>query len=256
MSVKQLLSVFLSPHHYDTTQHLIKEKVITLNIVMIIMGIVLLLFSIFRFLEHNYIQFSVDSLLFSFIVLSYFLLYKNMNLILYILRFLIFFAIVTSMILIIYSPEVDTRFVWISICTYMMFFLLDLKEGVIWFLAMSLVFIGLYIADILHVSLSEFTIFFVSTAMLALLLTRYEKMKVKSEQRYTIHSKELQNAVQEKTEQLQAQKEMFETLFKKSFDGILLIEDKQFVECNDAIVKMLGYRTRESGKKSSPPLHK
>ena len=245
MDMKKILDSVLCPHTYDKSQRLIKEKVITVNIVMLLMGAVLLSFAILRFFESNYIQSAVDAMMFFVICLSYFLLYKNMYRIIFVSRLLIFFATITALTLIIFSPDVATRFAWISICTYMMFFLLDLKEGVVWFITMSFIIIALFIADLIQITLSEFMIFFISTTVLALLLSRYEKIKEESEHYFTIHAQELQKAVEEKTNELRAQKEMFETLFKKSFDGILLIENKQFVECNDAIVKMLGYQKRE-----------
>jgi len=37
----------------------------------------------------------------------------------------------------------------------------------------------------------------------------------------------------------------FRTLFEKSHDGILLLQDGKFVDCNEAILRMLGYRTKE-----------
>ncbi len=245
MDMKKLLNSILSPHSYDKSQRLIKEKVITVNIVMLLMGFVLLCFAILRFFENNYIQSAVDTIMFSVICISYFLLYKNMYRIIFVSRLLIFFATITALTLIVFSPDVATRFAWISICTYMMFFLLDLKEGVIWFITMSFIIIALFIVDLIQITLSEFIIFFISTTVLALLLSRYEKIKEESEHYFTIHAQELQKAVEEKTNELRAQKEMFETLFKKSFDGILLIENKQFVECNDAIVNMLGYQKKD-----------
>ena len=46
--------------------------------------------------------------------------------------------------------------------------------------------------------------------------------------------------------EIETQKEAFKTLFNKSHDGILLIEDGKFIECNEAILRMLGYETKEA----------
>lgn len=40
------------------------------------------------------------------------------------------------------------------------------------------------------------------------------------------------------------QKQIFETIFYKSIDGILIIEDGMFVECNDSVVHMLKYKNK------------
>ncbi len=45
--------------------------------------------------------------------------------------------------------------------------------------------------------------------------------------------------------EIQAQKETFETIYQKSSDGVFIIEDGKFVDCNESIVKMLGYPSRE-----------
>ncbi len=53
-------------------------------------------------------------------------------------------------------------------------------------------------------------------------------------------------------QELQEQKEAFETLFEKAHDGILLIEDGRFSACNEAIVRMLGYPSKEAVLKAHP----
>lgn len=39
--------------------------------------------------------------------------------------------------------------------------------------------------------------------------------------------------------------QVFETIFYKSADGMLIIENGKFVECNDTVVKLLKYKTKE-----------
>ena len=222
-----------------------KEKVATINIVMFMMGVVVFSFAVLRYIQGNYIQAIVDFILVVIIIFSYIVLYRNSNYLRLISRVLIFFAILTSLILIISSPDIDTRFSWVSICIYLMFFLLDLKEGMRWIAGMIAVMVVLYLTDIIELKLSEFMIFFVSTSFFAFLLSRYEKIKQRSEKQFLHHNQELKEAVNKKTNELRLQKEMFETLFQKSYDGILLIENKKFIECNDSIIKMLGYKDKK-----------
>ncbi|MBB1074190.1 cache domain-containing protein [Rhodoferax sp. 4810] len=47
--------------------------------------------------------------------------------------------------------------------------------------------------------------------------------------------------VREKTHDLEEQKEVFETLFYKTTDGVVLIENNRFIDCNDACVRLLEY---------------
>jgi diguanylate cyclase (GGDEF)-like protein/PAS domain S-box-containing protein len=45
--------------------------------------------------------------------------------------------------------------------------------------------------------------------------------------------------------EVKKQNKAFETLFEKASDGILILENKKFVQCNEAIVKMLRYNSKE-----------
>ncbi len=73
--------------------------------------------------------------------------------------------------------------------------------------------------------------------------------------RATVTLKELQNAKNKLLElnenlDLQVRKRTselseYKTLFDKSFDAVLIIKDRKFVECNDKTVEMLGYKTKD-----------
>ena len=41
-------------------------------------------------------------------------------------------------------------------------------------------------------------------------------------------------------------KEVFEMMFEKSADGILIIKDNSFLQCNQKIIQMLGYSDKEA----------
>ena len=46
-------------------------------------------------------------------------------------------------------------------------------------------------------------------------------------------------------QEIKDQKDSFERLYQKSSDGILLIEDGQYTDCNESVIKMLGYKNKE-----------
>lgn len=58
-----------------------------------------------------------------------------------------------------------------------------------------------------------------------------------------------QRTIQKK---LNEQKEAFETIFKKSNDGVLIIKDNRFIDCNDAAMYMLGASTKDQVLQASP----
>jgi len=53
------------------------------------------------------------------------------------------------------------------------------------------------------------------------------------------------NTIENRTKELVEQKNTFETLFSDSSDGLLLIKNDKFIDCNKAVLKMLGYKTKK-----------
>lgn len=67
------------------------------------------------------------------------------------------------------------------------------------------------------------------------------------------HNKALKianNEIEEKTKLIAKQKELFEKLYSKSSDGVLLIKNKKIIDCNEAILKLLEYSKDELLNKS------
>ena len=50
----------------------------------------------------------------------------------------------------------------------------------------------------------------------------------------------------EKTQEIIEQKQLFETIFNKSKDGFLIIENEKLIDCNDSAVEMLKYKNKHS----------
>lgn len=57
--------------------------------------------------------------------------------------------------------------------------------------------------------------------------------------------KQANNEIAEKTKQLAKQKELFEKLYNKSADGVLLIRNKKIIDCNEASLKILRYEKEQ-----------
>ncbi|MFA6145447.1 MAG: PAS domain S-box protein [Sulfuricurvum sp.] len=55
---------------------------------------------------------------------------------------------------------------------------------------------------------------------------------------------ELERRVEERNQEILIQKETFELLFKKSSQGLSIIEDGQFVDCNAKLCEILGYENK------------
>uniref|UniRef100_UPI004048DAC7 transporter substrate-binding domain-containing protein n=1 Tax=Aliarcobacter sp. TaxID=2321116 RepID=UPI004048DAC7 len=76
--------------------------------------------------------------------------------------------------------------------------------------------------------------------IIVVLIYRQDILK-KHNQKLTIKN----NEIAEKTIQIEKQKELFEKLYNKSSDGVLLIKDRKIMDCNEAATKILQYDKEE-----------
>ncbi|RLA72811.1 MAG: hypothetical protein DRG24_01880, partial [Epsilonproteobacteria bacterium] len=58
--------------------------------------------------------------------------------------------------------------------------------------------------------------------------------------------------VQKQKKKLKEQKKIYELIFDDAMDGILILDDGKFIDCNDSIVAMLKYETKEDIINRSP----
>jgi len=233
-------------HTYTREERFLKDKIAMLNIIMLVVGTTIFAFSILRYIQGEYLQANVDMALFLSIMYSAILLAKDKNNLIFVARFLIVTATLVILLLMIRMTAVETRYLWISIITYLMFYFLGAKEGKLWFIGLIGVVTVLFILKIINMSAMSFIIYLVTSSLLAFFFTKYEKIKDTSEKFFLNYTDELNMKVDEKVAELQEQKEVLESLFQKSYDGILLIENTKFVKCNDAIVKMLQYESADA----------
>jgi PAS domain S-box-containing protein len=66
------------------------------------------------------------------------------------------------------------------------------------------------------------------------------------------HEAELENLVEKRTSELKVSEEKFRLLFEKSFDPILIIEEYEFIECNQATANVLGFKSANEMLKIHP----
>jgi diguanylate cyclase (GGDEF)-like protein/PAS domain S-box-containing protein len=59
------------------------------------------------------------------------------------------------------------------------------------------------------------------------------------------YTRDLEKRVENKTREVARQKEVFETLFEKSSDGIFILDGQKIIQCNEKIIEMLRYDTKD-----------
>jgi len=246
------LKPFLNNHKYKESEQFLKDKITVLNIIILFMVPTISLFAIFRLIEAQYIQAFVDSMLVVAIMFGHKLLAKDKKNIYITARIILLFAIITVLSVVIRMDTIDTRFTWVSLLIYLIYYLLGIKEGHKWFLGLMGILILSFTFHLINISLLSFIIFLIINTVLAFFLVQYENIKKQSEAYFLNNAKHLHLAVEEKTSELKEQKEMLELLFEKSYDGILLLENKKIIKCNEAIIKMLQYQSADELLNSHP----
>jgi len=73
-----------------------------------------------------------------------------------------------------------------------------------------------------------------------------------SQNELSAYKDNLEVLVEKRTTELEVQKKSFEKLFEKSSSGTLIIEDGMFVECNEKVLEILGYESKEEFLPCSP----
>jgi len=222
MNILETLKPLLNKHTYTKNEQFVKDKITTANIIMLVMAPSVFLFAIYRYLHQEYLQTVADLILVTVIIFGYFLLRKNKNNLLLVSRLLMFFALGVAFLVTIRMTEIDTRFTWLSLNTYLIFYLLGEREGRIWFVSMLTFFSLFVVFNVIQISGLEFIVFFSVNTILAFFLVQYEKIKEQSEYIHLNYTKNLENAVREKTFELQKQKDNLESEVKRRTSELLV----------------------------------
>ena len=245
MYIKSKIKKLLNNHTYQENEQFLKDKITVLNSILLFMLPSILLFSVYRYYQAEYIQSFLDLSLVGVIIVAFIYLAKDKKNLKRVSRIILVFSIVVALSVIIRLDYIDTRFAWINLITYLMIYLLGGKEGKKWFIAFMTLLIGLFLISKINISLFSLVLLIIVNSALAFFLIQYENIKKQSEEYFLDNEQKLQLAVDKKTLELKEQKDMLESLFQKSYDGTLLIEDGKFIKCNDSIVRLLGYENAE-----------
>jgi len=98
-------------------------------------------------------------------------------------------------------------------------------------------FSGLY-DDFLTALLSTVLIYILLLIIIYLLIKRIHRKE-------KVYLEHLEQEIEKNTRVIKKQKETFETLFEKSSDGILILDGSRFIECNEKMVEILKYNSKE-----------
>ncbi len=235
------------------SESLIKYRTRFINIIGCLIIVVTFTMSFVRFFREDYFVGFVDLLL-SLVILYMIYLLKikpyYLTRIIQVFVSLIFvftFIIITSVD---YDAKLALPFMFLSAAV----FLQGKRAGFFWFIVIFLEFVVLYYSPILGSKFSNITIIMMMAFLVChyIVLLLYENQQRESSEKLEKVNRDLDQTVQARTKELYDQKEAFETLYNKASDGVLLIQDGQFIDCNESVVKMLKYSSKEEFLNTHP----
>ncbi|WP_331774889.1 bifunctional diguanylate cyclase/phosphodiesterase [Sulfurospirillum sp. 1612] len=84
------------------------------------------------------------------------------------------------------------------------------------------------------ITISVIVLFFMATIFLFIALKLQSRFR------------DIQEILEQKNKELWEQKNIFETIFNESYDGIIISKNMQIIDCNNAAVEMFGYPDKEA----------
>ncbi|MCH9814731.1 MAG: PAS domain-containing protein [Epsilonproteobacteria bacterium] len=237
---------FLIRENRIENEHLIKYRTKFINITVQLVALIALVMGFVRYFHAEYVMSIIDFILFSFGI--YIIFYnqvnpKNINRVIQVFLFVFFFFSFFLMYAGDYAVKVTMFFMFLSAAM----FLQGKKAGFYWYLAILIASILLYLFTEYwtgHNLTSFLMLLFFLTGHYSVILL-YENQQVDSQKALESINHRLDQTVKSRTQELEVQKEAFETLYNKSSDGILLLENQKFIDCNESVVKMLAFDSKK-----------
>ncbi len=237
------------------SESLIKYRTRFINIIGCMIIVVAFTMSFVRFFREDYFVGSIDLLLSLVIFYMIYLLKIKPHYLTKIIQvfvsliFVFTFIIITSVD---YDAKLALPFMFLSAAV----FLQGKRAGFFWFIAIFLEFVLLYFSSTLGSKFSNITIVMMMAFLVChyVVLLLYENQQRESSEKLERVNRDLDQTIQARTKELYDQKEAFKTLYNKASDGVLLIQDGQFIDCNESVVKMLKYKSKEEFLNTHPSI--
>ncbi|MEA3455252.1 MAG: HAMP domain-containing sensor histidine kinase [Campylobacterota bacterium] len=196
------------------------NKLILLKYIIVITGVVIFVMSLIRFGENNYSQSAAD-MLFVFILIWGFLKLKyDSSSFRLVARIILFFATAIAFYLLINIHSTPMRFIWFTTVVYLMFYLFDKKEGLLWAAAVGVILLAIFLYDknIMDMNSKDFFIWIFNMFIILLIVNLYENMKEESTQKLLHSQQTLSAEVASKTLELQKLNEGLEKRIEKEME--------------------------------------
>ncbi|MEN8146648.1 MAG: HAMP domain-containing sensor histidine kinase [Campylobacterota bacterium] len=184
----------------------LQNKVSLLKNIIMMIGVIVVVMTVMRVYQANYLQVLNNLALIAVLAFSYVKLNDtDEKRFLFVARLVFLSAFGTLFVLMLYSEERVTQFIWFGTTFYLLFYLLEKGEGWRWFIAFLTILITLYVYDstLLGLSIKDFLTWIFNMFVIVIIASRYEEIKEESTQRLLNVQYILADEVKAKTFELQ-----------------------------------------------------
>ena len=172
--------------------------------------------SIVRLAEQEYMQFLVDMIFLLTLLFAYYRLTIDSEQYKMITRIVYFAAVATSVFILLYHPDNPMRFIWFATNIYIVFYLFDRKEAVIWVEAIGIVLVLTYLftPGHFHLNINDFLIWLMNMLIILMISQWYSKIEDDSKRNLLKIKNFLSDEVKEKTQELEQKTRELQSLNK------------------------------------------
>jgi len=231
--------------------YVLEHKIKLLKSLIILVGVVVFIMALIRLDAKNYAQFTAD-ILFSFILLfSYIKLKTDKRHYAVVARTVLFFAIAMAFYIVINMHDQPMRFIWFSSVVYLMFYLLDKKEGQRWafFIGMLLAVVFIYDKNMLNLDTKDFFIWLFNMYIILMIVNWYEEIKEEFTQKLLKIQDSLASEVKTKTLELQKlnaslERRIEEKIEKNRYHEQTILQQSRLAQMGE-MISMIAHQWRQ-----------